>query len=138
MCAMLRKAAAGLAGLGLIGGAGAVVYNHNGDAAVKIRQGSGRVQSVRISAGGRTFSCPFGTRDKLKPHDIMLGRIKPALRGVRRKEHVFLLRYPSRRAPDAVVRRFNVLKRHEARLVTAYNAQARAHNAILERACVGG
>ena len=34
---MLGKLAAGVAGLGLIGGAGTVVYNNHGDATVKIK-----------------------------------------------------------------------------------------------------
>jgi hypothetical protein len=46
---MLGKVAAGVAGLGLIGGAGTVVYNNHGDATVKIKnEKTGRVQSVRI------------------------------------------------------------------------------------------
>jgi hypothetical protein len=46
---MLREAAAGPAGLGLIGGAGSVVYNHNGDATVRIKGTNGNVQTVHIA-----------------------------------------------------------------------------------------
>ena len=49
---MLGKLAAGVAGLGLIGGAGTVVYNNHGDATVKIKnEKTGRVQRVRIKGG---------------------------------------------------------------------------------------
>jgi len=40
----------------LIGGAGTVVYNNHGDATVKIKnEKTGRLQSVRIEAGGKSF-----------------------------------------------------------------------------------
>lgn len=84
-----------LAGLGLIGGAGTVIYNNNGDATVKIKDDRTRkVQTVRLGgAGGKSFSCPSGTREKFEPYDIRLGRIKahaaacPA-RGARDREAI--------------------------------------------------
>jgi hypothetical protein len=96
----LGKLAAGVAGLGLIGGAGTVVYNNHGDATVKIKnEKTGRVQSVRIEAGGKSFLCPLGMDDKLKPCDLAAGRIKLTLRQVRGEEHAILRQYPSHRGP---------------------------------------
>ena len=134
---MLRKAAAaGLAGLGLIGGAGTVVYHDNGDATVKIKdQRTGKVQSVTIHGGGATFSCPGGTRDRLEPYDIKLGRIKLTLQHVRRAERAIELQYPTHTAPSAVVDRYRALLRRDNRLVSAYNGDVDARNAILNRVC---
>src|SRR3954466_16164404 len=99
---MFRKAAAALAGLGLIGGAGSVAYNQHGDAIVKIKGKDGHVQTVSIKAsGGATFSCPSGTRDRLAPLDIKAGRIKLTLQQVRRQENQLERRYPTHEAPHA-------------------------------------
>jgi hypothetical protein len=135
---VLGKVAAGLAGLGLIGGVGTVAYNNHGDATVKIKNNkTGKVQSVRIEAGGKTFSCPLGIDDKLKRYDIAAGRIKLTLRQVRGEEHVLLARYPAG-APASVVTHFNALRRRDDRLVAAYNGEIRSHNAILRRDCTAG
>lgn len=129
---------AGVAGVGLIGGAGTVVYNNHGDATVKIKnEKTGRVQSVRIEAGGKSFLCPVGIDDKLRPHDLAAARIKLTLRQVRREEQVLLRKHPSG-APDPVVTRFNALRRRDDRLVAAYNGEIRSHNAILRRDCTAG
>jgi hypothetical protein len=133
---MLGKVAAGLAGLGLIGGVGTVVYNNHGDATVQIKNNkTGRVQRVRIESGGQEFSCPLGIDDQLKPHDIAAGRIKLTLLQVRRQERAIMRRYPSGVAPASVVDRVNVLNSRDGRLVEAYNVQIRAHNAIIRRDC---
>jgi hypothetical protein len=133
---MLGKAAAGLAGLGLIGGAGTVIYNNQGDATVRIKNDkTGQVQTVHLSGpGDRLYSCPAGTDDKLRPHDIRAGRIKLTLRQVRRVEHRLLRLYPNG-APTRVVTRYNGLHRRDDRLVDAYNLQVDAHNAIIDREC---
>ena len=136
---MLGKLAAGVAGLGLIGGAGTVVYNNHGDATVKIKnEKTGRVQSVRIEAGGKSFLCPVGTDDRLRPYDLAAGRIKLTLRQVGRQERAIFRQYPSHRAPDSVVTHFNTLRARDDRLVTAYNGEIRSHNAILRRDCTAG
>jgi hypothetical protein len=134
---MIRRAAAGLAGLGLIGGAGTVIYNNSGDATVKIKDNAtGKVQTVRIAGGnGRSFSCPDGERAKLEPYVIRLGRIKLTLRQVRREERKIEQQYPSDRAPHRVVVRYNALGRRDDRLVAAYNAEVDTHNAIIDRDC---
>lgn len=133
---MLRKAAAGLAGLGLIGGAGTVVYNNNGDATVKIKDDrTGKVQSVFLGGGGKSFSCPSGTHDKVEPYDIKLGRIKLTLQRLRREERGIEKRYPSNRAPNRVVVRYNALGHRDDRLVAAFNAEVDARNAIIDRDC---
>lgn len=135
---MLGKLAAGVAGLGLIGGAGTVVYNNHGDATVKIKnEKTGRVQRVRIKAGGKSFLCPVGIDDKLKPYDLVAGRIRLTLRQVRREEHVLLAQYPGG-APASVVTHFNTLHRRDDRLVAAYNREIRGHNAVLRHDCTAG
>jgi hypothetical protein len=133
---MLAKAAAGLAGLGLIGGAGTVVYNNSGDATVKIKDDkTGIVQTVRLGEGGRSFSCPLGTNGKLEPYDIRAGRIKLTLKRVRRQEHAIERRYPSNEAPSRIAVRYNALGRRDDRLVDAFNVQVDTRNAILRRDC---
>jgi hypothetical protein len=79
-----RTVGAGLAGLGLIGGAGAVAYNEDGSATVTVKDKAGVAQTVRLESGGKTFSCPDGTEEKVSPHDIRLGRIDLTIRRVRR------------------------------------------------------
>jgi hypothetical protein len=133
---MVRKLAAGLAGLGLIGGTGAVAYNHNGSTTVRIKDAkTGKVESVNIAGVGKPFTCPAGTRNKLEPYDLTAGRIKLTLRGVRRIERRIELRYPSHHAPDAVARRYNALLRRDGRLVSAFNRTVDAHNEIINRDC---
>ncbi len=134
---MLRKAVAGLAGLGLIGGAGSVIYKDNGDAVVQIRdKNTGKVQSVQIGgAHGRWFSCPAGTRDKVEPFDITLGRIKLTLRQLRRKEHGVEQRYPSHYAPSAFVDSYRALLRRDHRLVSAFNVEMDKRNAVIDQEC---
>jgi hypothetical protein len=132
---VIRKAVAGLAGLGLIGGVGSVAYKH-GDAMVKIKDASGQVHTVVIGGdGGRQYSCPSATDNRLEPIDIRAGRIKLTLQAVRRSEQAIERRYPGHIAPHAVVVRFNALARRDDRLVTAYNAQIDEHNAVLDRDC---
>jgi hypothetical protein len=124
-----------LAGLGLIGGAGSVVYNQHGDAIVKIKDKSGHVRTVRIASGGKRFSCPPGTHDKVAAMDIKLGRIELTLQQVRRAEDKIQHTYMPRTAPRSVVTRYRTLSRRDHRLVAAYNGQVAAHNAILNRVC---
>lgn len=132
---VVRKAVTALAGLGLIGGAGSVVYNQHGDATVKIKDSSGKVHAVVIKSNGKSFSCPVGTHDKVKQYDINAGRIELTLQAVRRSERAIERRYPKNVAPHKVVVQFNALVKREGRLVDAYNAQADAHNAIINRDC---
>lgn len=124
-------------GLGLVSGAGKVAYDKNGGATVKITDSkTGQVQTVHIATGGgKGFSCPSGTRAKLEPGVIELGRIELTLQKVRRQEHAIETRYPGRVAPHAVVVRYKALVRREGRLVTAYNANVDAHNAVIDRTC---
>jgi hypothetical protein len=133
---MLRKAAAGLAGLGLIGGAGSVVYGHNGDATVRIKDSkTGQVQTVHIAGSGKSYSCPSGTHDKLEPHDLRAGRIKLTLHRVRTQEHALERRYPGGRAPARIVVRYKALNSRDGSLVAAFNSEIDAHNAIIDRDC---
>ncbi|HST17047.1 MAG TPA: hypothetical protein VLK36_05220 [Gaiellaceae bacterium] len=133
---MVRKVAAGLVGLGLVSGAGKVAYDKNGGATVKITDSkTGQVQSVHITGDGKSFSCPAGTRAKLEPGVVELGRIELTLQKVRGQEAAIHRRYPGRVAPHAVIVRYNGLVRREGRLVAAYNANVDEHNAVIDRTC---
>lgn len=133
---MIRKLAAGLAGLGLIGGAGTVIYNHNGSTTVRVKDSkTGKVESVDIGGAGKAFSCPAGTHNKLEPYDLEAGRIQLTLLRVRSVERGIERRYPGHHAPTVVARRYNALLRRDDRLVSAFNRVVDAHNAILSRDC---
>jgi hypothetical protein len=130
-----KDSGAGLAGLGLIGGAGAVAYNEDGSATVTIKGKSGGEQTVRLEAGGKSFSCPDGTEEKLSPYDIELGRIHLTIRQVRRQERKLETRYPDHNAPAPVADRDNALLRRDKRLVSAYNSTVDRRNAIIDADC---
>jgi hypothetical protein len=134
---MLGKAAAGLTALGLIGGAGTVIYDSSGDATVKIADPKiGTAQTVTIKGdGSKTFECPDGTQSKLDSTNIRAGRIKLTEQPVRRAMAKIERQYPSHRAPGPVADRYNALFDRDHLLVSAYNAEIREHNAILEREC---
>jgi hypothetical protein len=132
---MIRKAAAMVTGLGLVGGAGSVVYNQHGDAIVTIKDKAGHTQTVSIASGGARFSCPSGTHDKVAPHDLRAGRIKLTLQQVRRTELRIERQYPGGNAPGSVVARYHALAGRDHRLVAAYNAEIDAHNAIIGSDC---
>ena len=133
---MIRRLAAGLAGLGLIGGAGTVIYNHNGSTTVRIKDPqTGKVQSISIGGTGHAFACPAGTHKKLEPYDLAAGRIKLTLLRVRSTEHALERRYPAHDAPIAVARRYNALLLRDGRLVAAFNRMVDEHNAMIDRLC---
>lgn len=133
---MVRRVVAGLVGLGLVGGAGTVIYNHNGSTTVRIKDAkTGRVETVNIGGGGKSYSCPAGTNKKLEPYDLEAGRIKLTVLRVRHLERRIELRYPGHNAPAAVALRYNALLRRDDRLVSAFNRMVDAHNAIISRDC---
>jgi hypothetical protein len=132
---MVRQAVAGVVGLGLIGGVGAVAYDDDGTAKVTITDKSGHKETVTISGGGKSFSCPDGTDAKLEPIDIEAGRAKITLRNVRKSMNTIEKRYPDHRAPTKVVNRYNRLVTREGKLVTAYNGAIDRHNAVLKSDC---
>lgn len=130
----MRRIIGGLAGLGLIAGAGHVVYNNHG-ATVQIEGPNGQVQNVNIPFGKKEFSCPAGTHDKTEPLLIRMGRIKLTLRGVDAELRRIDKKYPGSHAPHAVVVRYNADVRRGRRLVKASNATTDEYNAILEHDC---
>jgi hypothetical protein len=132
---MVRKVAAALVGLGLIGGAGKVAYDKNGGATVKITDENGQVQTVHIAGDGKGYSCPSSTADKVDSAAVEVGRIELTLQQVRRVERRIERQYPKSVAPHSVVVRYNALLRRDHRLVVAYNAEVDAHNAILDQKC---
>ena len=133
---MVRRVVAGLAGLGLVGGVGAVAYNDDGTATVTITDKQGRTQTVKIgTAEGPSFVCPDGTEAKLEPIDLRAGRIKITLRQVRKRETAIEKRYPDHEAPDGVAKRYNRLLKRDDQLVDAYNAAIDDHNAVIDADC---
>ncbi len=133
---MLKQAAAGAVGLGLIGGVGAVAYDDDGNATVTVTEENGKKHSVQIGgAGGKRFSCPDGTEATLEPIDIRAGRAKITLRQVKKKIVRIEKRYPSGQAPGKVVDRYNKLVKRHGGLVDAYNTAIDQHNAVLEQEC---
>jgi hypothetical protein len=136
---VIRKAVTLLAGLGLVGGAGTVVYNQHGDATVRIKGPNGKVQTVQLKGNGKSFSCPAGTHDTLEPLDIQTGRIELTLRQVRSSEIKLERQYPNGSgAPRAVVLRYNALLRREKNLVAGFNADVSRHNAYIDQNCTPG
>ena len=134
---MIGKAvAAGLAGLGLIGGAGTVIYNNSGDATVKVRDSAtGKPLSVHLRSGGHSFNCPDGERAKVEPNIVELGRIELTIRRLRREERKVERRYPSGLAPHPVVVRYKSMFRRDRRLVAAFNVDVDRYNATLNADC---
>ena len=132
---MVRRVVAGVAGLGLIGGVGAVAYDDDGTAKVTITDKAGHKETVTIAGGGKKFSCPNGTDAKLEPIDIEAGRVKITLRHVRQSMGTIEKRYPDHHAPHKVVVRYNRLVTREGKLVDAYNTAIDKHNAVLTSDC---
>ena len=100
---MVKQVVAGVVGLGLVGGVGAVAYDDDGSAKVTITDKAGHKETVTIAGGGKSFSCPSGTDDKLQPIDIQAGRVKITLRHVRASMNTLEKRYPNHKAPHAVM-----------------------------------
>jgi len=125
----------GLAGLGIVGGVAAIHYSDNGSATVTVKN-HGVTRTVKLrGAGGPTYSCPVGTVSKLRPVDILSGRIKLTIHDVERKLKPLKARYPGGTAPGAVVRYYNGLVRRDRRLVRAFNDSVAQHNRIIRTDC---
>lgn len=132
----MRRIAAGLASLGLIGGVGAVTYDDNGSAEVTITDhGTKRTVTLPTEAGGKAFHCPAGTRETVAAIDELSGRIQLTLQDVRRDEKAIEDRYPGRTAPKAIISKYNALMRRDDRLVTRFNRSTDDHNAVLDSEC---
>jgi hypothetical protein len=133
---VIRTVAAGIVGLGLVGGAASVVYD-NGDATVTITNPkTGQTQSVTITGDdGRTFSCPSGTREKVEPMIVTMARIDLTLQKVRSQIRRIENEYPGHVAPGSVIAQYEALALRDKRLVTAYNDTVGQHNAVIDRDC---
>jgi hypothetical protein len=146
-----RLVVGGLAALGLVGGTASVVYNHSGDATVKVtKDGVTRTVKVGGSSGGPSYSCAEDViEEKITPLVKLAGRIKLTLHDVESQLDTvesplktLKARYPSGRAPGPVVSRYNSLLSRYNSLVSrakglqsAYNRSIDKHNAALVRNC---
>lgn len=148
---MRRFVVGGLAALGIIGGTATVVYDHSGNATVKVtKNGVTRTVKVGGASGGPGYSCPENViEEKINPTVKVAGRIKLTLHDVESQvDPVEALleslkgRYPSGEAPDSVVTRYNGLVSRYNSLVdraeglrSAYNKAIAKHNALLAQEC---
>jgi len=111
---MIRRAVAGVAALGLIGGVGHVAWHHDG-ATVKVEDANGVTHSTSISfdRSGATYKCPAREQARLSSMIEEAGRIKITLQGVNKYAN-----------PDRY-----------AKLVVAYNDEIDSYNKALDRDC---
>jgi hypothetical protein len=133
---MVGRIAAGLATVGLIGGVGAVTYSDDGTPTVTVEDhGTKSNVTLPMLVGGKTYSCPASTEDKISPYDVNAGRIKLTLQRVRRQEKSIKERYPGTRAPKVIADRFNKLARRDDALVDRFNSAVDERNAIIRSDC---
>ena len=133
---MVKRIAAGLVGVGLIGGVGSVAYNPDGSATVTIDDHGKQMKvDLPMEAGGKSYNCPDGVDDTLEPFDVRAGRITLTLRQVRKQEKAIEKAHPGRTATKAVARKYNRLAAKDDRLVDLFNDTVDERNAILERDC---
>ena len=134
---MIREAlAAGLTGLGLVGGTAAIKYDDSGAASVKLTEG-GRTATVTLGvvAGEPRYSCPYDIDDRLEPRDKLSARIKLTLRGVGAELDQLEMQYPGAVVEPAVASRYRGLARRERQLAKAFNRSVAKHNAFLKEEC---
>lgn len=148
---MKRLVVGGLAALGLVGGTATVVYDHSGNATVKVTEhGVTRSVEIKGSLGGPKYSCPEDVIEKkITPTVKLAGRIKLTLHDVESRLgplqsqlNTLKARYPSGEAPDPVVTRYNgLLSRynslvdHAEGLQSAYNKAIDRHNTVMAQEC---
>ena len=133
---MLREAAAGVVGLGLIGGVGSVVYEDDGTTKVTITDKSGKEQTVSLDGSGPAFTCPPEANARIEEIDVESGRVKLTLQKVEEDLEAIEERYPKKSKPPArVVKRYRQLTKQHKGLVKAFNATIDEHNAVLEKEC---
>lgn len=133
---MVKKIAAGLVSVGLIGGVGAVTYGDDGTATVTIDDhGTKQTVSLPMEIGGKSYRCPDDTEAKISAFDINAGRIKLTLQRVRQQEKVIDKRHPGRTVPKRVAVKYNKLLRRDDVLVDRFNSAVDERNAILRTDC---
>src|SRR3954454_8917023 len=134
---MIREAlAAGLAGLGLVGGSAAVSYDDSGSATVKVTEhAKTRTVTLGVAGGGPQYSCPADIDDRRAPRDELSGRIKLTLHDVGAELDRLEAQNPGLVVLPAVARRYRGLARRERRLARAFNRSVAKHNALLKAEC---
>lgn len=131
----MRRVAAGLAALGLIGGVGAVTYDDKGTATVTISaHGKKRTVTLPMDTSGKKYKCPDDIMKKVSPYVILGGRIELTLQDVRKEERSIARRYRTT-APRRVLRRARELVARDHRLAARFNRVVAKHNAIVAANC---
>ena len=114
-----------------------------------VKSPSGSKTTVHLNLNGKTYECPPGTADKLKPVDQQIGELQVTLKSVRSQLSTKLARlkkldaqYPAHTAPRPIADEYNALLRtgrhleaQETQLVTRYNAAVDQHNEIITSTC---
>ena len=133
---MFREVAAGVVGLGLIGGIGSVTYNDDGSTNVTITGEDGKKQSVQLEGDGPAFTCPDGVTARIEEVDVESGRIKLTLQKVEDELDAIQRKYPkSKRPPARVIKRYDRLVKQDKKLIKAFNASVDEHNKIIDEEC---
>jgi hypothetical protein len=136
---MVRGIVASVVGLGLIGGVGAVTYNDDGTATVRIDERNTPNDAsddarVTFKTNGKAYSCPDGIEEQLEPGDIEAGRIKITMRRLGKQLRAIEKANPEG-APPAVYARYKRLAKRHDDLVDRFNDAVDRHNGILEASC---
>ena len=109
-----------------------IARNHRTSPAVTNAHG-GSVR-VRLRYGGKTYSCPLGTGDKLQPYRVRMGALELQLRHTRAQERAIARRY-GHTLPAGPWARWTRLRHRDHHLVHAYNVQVDEHNAVIDSDC---
>jgi hypothetical protein len=96
----------------------------------------GATVRVKLRYGGKIYSCPLGTGDKLHPYRVRMGELELQLRKVRAQARAIARRY-GHTLPAGPWARWTRLLHRDHRLVHAYNVQVHEHNAIIDSVCTG-
>lgn len=127
----------------------AAASTHKSSQSVTVTGPSGSKTTVHLNLNGKTYECPLGTGDKLKPVDQQIGELQVTLKSVRSQLRSKLARlrqldsqYPGHTAPKPIADEYNGLLRtgrrleaQETQLVTRYNAAVDQHNHIITSNC---
>ena len=123
--------------------------DHKNSESVTVTNPSGSKTTIHLTFNGKSYECPPGTADKLKPIDQQIGELQVTLKSVRAQLGTKLARlkqldaqYPGHTAPTPIADKYNGLLRagrqleaQETQLVSRYNAHVDQHNRIITSDC---